>query len=163
MKQEELRTSWVWHPGRWRVAAHTSLSRHCLRLLLLSRNHDAAIINNRIIVLRGLSMVLEAANETSDEAWRIRSCFTAPTFPHLSPSESLSKSALFQNPICSIIWTQTMYLKCKCKNKHIYLMSLEFTSPLFSPHLPFFLFPFFLFSTTMDHYCSLTGHLSPAH
>lgn len=72
MRQEvvlqESRTSCCWHHGRWRAAAHRSLSRHCLRLLLLSRNHDTAIINNSIMVLRGLSMVLEAANETPDEA-----------------------------------------------------------------------------------------------
>lgn len=56
------------------MTAHRSLSRHCLRLLLLSRNHDTAIINNSIIVLRGFLMVSEAANETADESWRIRSC-----------------------------------------------------------------------------------------
>lgn len=72
------------------MAAHRPLSRHCLRLLLLSRSHDTAIINNSITVLRGLSMVLEAANETSDEAWRVRSCSMAPIFSHLPLSESLS-------------------------------------------------------------------------
>lgn len=48
-------------------------------------------------------MVLEAANETSDEAWKIRSWFMAPIFSYLPLSESLSKCALLQNPICCII------------------------------------------------------------
>lgn len=73
--QQKLRMSCCWHHRRWRAAAHRSLSRHCLRLLLLSRNHDTDIINNSIMGLRVFSMVLETANETADESWRTRFSF----------------------------------------------------------------------------------------
>lgn len=80
------------------MTAHSSLSRQCLRLLLLSRNHDTAIINNSETVLRGLSIVLEVANETPDEAWRIRSRFTPfCLFPFASLRQASCASVLLQS------------------------------------------------------------------
>ena len=73
-------------------AAHRSLSRHCLRLLLLSRNHDTDIINNSITVLRGFSMVLETANETADESWRTRFSFMPYHHFHLPPRKAFYES-----------------------------------------------------------------------
>lgn len=96
MKQEvlkqKLRMSCCWHHRRWRAAAHRSLSRHCLRLLLLSRNHDTDIINNSITVLRGFSMVLETANETADESWRTRFSFMPYHHFHLPPRKAFYES-----------------------------------------------------------------------